>query len=115
MASRFGNLNDDDIEEIIKNKDKKNTKKVVEKSVQVLRSYLQEKNMPDDFENLPEDELDNVLMEFYANARTKSGAFYKINSMDNLRYGISKYLKDSKSIDINSEAFSSSNESFKAV
>jgi hypothetical protein len=116
MAStaRFASLTEKQIEQIEKDKDSANTKKVIAKSVKVLRSYLAEKNLSTDFESLSNAELDQVLKGFYANARTEKGDLYKCSSFKQVRYGISKHMKDND-VDIYTPDFNNSNNAFKAV
>ena len=114
MASRFGTLSFDEIAEIEKKKDTENTKKVITKSVKALRSFLHERGSNTDFESFPVNDLDDTLKQFYANARTEKGEYYKVTSYNQLRFGVMRYLKE-KDIDINGEAFKKSNETFKAV
>ena len=114
MAARFGNLSTLEIEEIESKKDKENTKKCISKSVRALRAFLTEKGMDPEFESLNTVDLDDTLKLFYANARTEKGELYKISSFNQLRYGIMKHMF-SKDVDINSEEFRKSNETFKAM
>ena len=112
--SRFATLSSEDIDLIELQKDSKNTQKVINKSVNVLRLFLTEKGADANFENSEIAQLDETLRDFYANARTEKGERYKVNSYVQIRYGISKFLKK-KDIDINTPAFARSNETFKAV
>jgi hypothetical protein len=63
---------------------------------------------------LTNDDLDHQLKEFYANARTEKGELYKLSSFQQIRYGLSKHLKEND-IDIDGPDFNRSNETFKAV
>jgi site-specific recombinase XerD len=111
---RFGSLSTEDIDEIEQNKDSKNTKKVISKSVNILRSYLREKGKIEQFEDLSIDELDALLKDFYGNARTEKGEKYKLSSFRQIRYGLSKFLA-TKNIDIDGGEFAKSNQAFKAL
>ena len=115
MAGRFASLSNAEIDQIEQAKDSSNTKKVVAKSVKLLRSYLTEKGISPLFENLSNTELDSTLKEFYANARTEKGELYKVTSFKQIKYGLSKYLKTTSNVDINGPGFSKSNDTFKAL
>ena len=110
---RFGNLSMEDIDEIEKNKDSKNTKKVIKKSINILRAFLDEKGQDVNFEDLSNNDLDLVLKDFFANARTEKGDMYKLSSFRQIKYGIGKFLS-TKNIDIDGSEFSKSNQAFKA-
>ncbi|KAJ8310884.1 LOW QUALITY PROTEIN: hypothetical protein KUTeg_012749 [Tegillarca granosa] len=66
-----------------------------------------------EFERFSKSELNDKLILFYASK--KKGVNYKSSSFTNLKYGLSKYLKDNCSIDLSDSEFSSSNAIFKAV
>ena len=115
MASRFASLSTAEIEEIEQKKNKENTKKVIKKAVKVFRSFLSEKNMPVEFEEYSTPDLDEALKSFYANARTEKGELYKVTSFNQIKYGITKYLKETHHIDISGEDFEKSQTTFLAV
>ena len=76
---------------------------------------LSEKGKPEHFEEFSTENLDEALKRFYANARTEKGEMYKVSSFGQIRYGITRYLKDKHQIDISGEEFQKSNKTFKAV
>jgi hypothetical protein len=112
--ARFGSLTSDDIDIIEDNKDSENTKKVIKKSVNILRAFLAEKGQDENFEELSNEDMDVLLKDFYANARTVKGEKYKLTSFRQIKYGIGKFLMR-KEIDIDSNDFSKSNTAFKAL
>ena len=74
-GQRFANLSAAEIEELIWQKDAKNTRSLIDKSVKLLKTYCADKNVA-----LPEDpsnaELDELLSQFYAETRKRNGDFY---------------------------------------
>ena len=82
--ARLTNRNEQEIENLLKEKDAKSTKKATKHSVNILREFCQEKGMEVEFEKLEKEELDNLLKTFYANARRKDGSHYTKNSMNML-------------------------------
>ena len=112
--TRFADLTSDEIRVIESNQDSSATKKVIQKAVNAFRSYLTEKKLDIAFEGYETGDLDSALKAFYANARTVKGELYKLSSYTQLKYGLTKYLL-SKDVDISSELFHKSNETFKAM
>ena len=53
------------MEDILKKRNAANTGKVTGNSVNIIRKYLNEKNLPVDFESLYDKALDEVLSKFY--------------------------------------------------
>lgn len=115
-STRFTSLEDNEINLLINEKDSKETKRVVSKSIKIFKDYLKYLKVDDTFENLSADDLDSKLRLFYANARQKSGDFYKLSTIHSLKYGLTKYIKAKMNFDISKDSqFKASNEAFKAV
>lgn len=115
---RFASLNEDEYDEIIKNKDSEATLRSTRKAVNVFRSYLSEKKLPQNFEALSKSELDSVLCKFYVEVRKVDGDYYKTASMNSLRAGICRYVKDNgkSGVDIIKDTeFAQSTIAFKAA
>ena len=68
---RFPSLNNEEIKKILIEKDSKNTRRSTDSSVRTFKSYLREKNLPEDFENLPNNELDSILFRFQIKPKHK--------------------------------------------
>jgi len=113
--ARFANLSELEIDELEQNKDAESTKKVVEKSVRTFRAFLAEKNESINFEDYNLVELKKALRLFYANARTKKGELYKVTSIVQLRYGLSKFIQSQLGYDILGAGFEDVNGSFSAM
>jgi len=85
--------------------------------VKCFRDFLLEQD-PDnvEFEEFSLEHLNNSLKSFYVGARKTDGNHFKINALQNISYGIKRYLKEKRKIDILSDsAFLGSNEVYKAV
>ena len=91
--SRFASLNDEEFDDLLNRKDSENTQKATKKAVTVFREYLSAKNRPEDFENFEKDELGNVLSRFYVEARRSDGIHYKTSSLNGVRAGLNRHLK----------------------
>ena len=57
------------MEDILKNRTAANTDKVTGNSVNIIRKYLNEKNLPVDFESFDDKVLDELLSKFYREVR----------------------------------------------
>ena len=115
IGSRFGQLDEDDIADLERKKDKPNTKKQIQKSVRLFRKYCEETLQNKDFESLSKPDLDKTLRLFYANVRTETGDYYKKSSLESLKYGLTRYLRDECDIDMDSDEFKGQEDAFKAV
>eukprot|EP00057_Strongylocentrotus_purpuratus_P027202 XP_011681676.1 PREDICTED: uncharacterized protein LOC105446476 [Strongylocentrotus purpuratus] len=93
-SSRFSALDEAEIGKILPDKHSKNTKKATEITVGIFRAYLAEKGLPTDFEALDKNELAAILSRFYLEARRVNGEFYKYSSLNNIRAGLNRHLKD---------------------
>lgn len=113
---RFASLTDDNLSNILKEKDSLNTRKATDRSVRLFKKYLQEKELDQEFENYTLQELDEVLCKFYSEARNEKGDLYKKSTLANTRYGLNRYLNEKKGIDIiKDKMFMNSDKMFKAV
>ena len=91
--SRFASLNDEEFDDLLNRKDSENTQKATKKAATVFREYLSAKNRPKDFENFEKDELGNVLSRFYVEAQRSDGNHYKTSSLNCVRAGLNRHLK----------------------
>ena len=66
-------LTDQDMEGILKKRNAANTDKVTGNSVNIIRKYLNEKNLPVDYESLDDKALDELLSKLYCVVRTSDG------------------------------------------
>ena len=113
---RFASSTDHDIATMLEDKDSSSTKKATKQAIKVLREYCAEKRLSTQFEDKDKVELDNLLKQFYANARKKDGTMYSKNTMNSIRYGLARYFMTEKKVNIVEDvAFGSSNKVFSAL
>ena len=116
---RFASFSAEEIQQKRQLLTPKNTVKADMSAATVLREYLKEKGMNTDFESLSKNELDSVLSSFYVEARTKTGELYKKTSLDSIRYGLNRFLKQKSQTGtfdlLTDAAFDKSNESYKTA
>ena len=65
-SGRFVSLTEDELREITDGKDAKSTKNSTKYAANTFRTYLRDKNLPEDFENGSKTDLDSRLRCFYA-------------------------------------------------
>ena len=81
-----------------------------------LRSYLKARNIPENFEQLTNEEFDEHLGNFYVEVRQENGERYQKTSFYSLRYGINRHMPFVANLDIiNNSAFQVSQKIFVAV
>ena len=103
-SERFVSLTEDELREITDGKDAKSTKNSTKYAANTFRTYLRNKNLPEDFENWSKAYLDSCLRCFYAEVRSASGELYKRTSLFSIRNGINRYLSKTSSINITKDA-----------
>ena len=98
-GQRFATLSAAEIEELIFQKDAKNTRSLIDKSVKLLKTYCADKNvaLPEDRSNV---ELDELLSQFYAETRKRNGDFYAKKSLQSARYGLQRHFDSARGVDI---------------
>ena len=114
-GKRFAGQTEQEIENLIRSKDSSSTKKATKRAVKILREFSSEKEIPTNFENLTKTQRNELLRNFYANARKADGSFYTKNTLNAIRYGLSRYLMAEKKVSIIDDVeFGSSNQVFSA-
>ena len=112
---RFPDLEIDEIDRIMTEKDSENTRKATKASVKLFREYLQEKGMSENFEDFDSSLLDSTLSKFYLEMRQTNGEHYKKSTVLAIRHGICRHLQDLKKVNIVHDAeFNISNSAFQA-
>ena len=102
---RFHLQTEEEINQLLTDKDSMNTKKSTQLSIRCFRSFLQEQNGTDvEFEAYTLDRLNSSLKSFYVGARKTDGTHYKKTALQNIRYGLKRYLKEKTKIDILSDS-----------
>ena len=115
-GKRFAGRTEQEIENLIRSKDSSSTKKATKQAVKILREFCSEKEIPTNFENLTKTQLNELLRNFYANERKADGSFYTKNTLNAIRYGLSRYLMAEKKVSIIDDVeFGSSNQVFFGV
>ena len=112
--SRFANLEDKNINELIENKDSKSTKRAVHIGKKLFLEYASSKGKnEEDVKKMSNEDMDNLLFSFYPSIRKVDGDHLKLNYLKSIRYGVSVYLK-TMGFDIYSEDFTRSKKSYDA-
>ncbi len=65
-SGRFASLNEAELDQITDSRSSQNTKDATRYAVKTFRSYLLEKQYPEDFENFSKADIDARLRSFYA-------------------------------------------------
>ena len=111
----FGATTDQERQEILDNRNAQNTNKATKSTVGILIKYLKEKQLPD-LTDIKNEDLPDILLNFYTNAKKTDGDDYCVQSMKCIRAGINKYLKAERGLDIiSSELFVKANKMFRGV
>ena len=112
--SRFVDLNDKEIDELIENKDSKSTKRAINNAKKLFLEYaLTKGKTEEDVEKMTAVDLDNLLYGFYPSIRKTDGDHMKLNYLRAIRYGVASYLK-TLGMDIYTPDFERSKKSFDA-
>ena len=115
MAERFASVSEDELCQLIEEKDFKNTKRATKASVKIFNKDLQEKNL-DEPHHDDKVTLADVLTRFYAEARKKSdGSPYSKSSTTSLRFGLSRHFKTKGTNIIHNQEFAEANKVFLAM
>ena len=113
---RFAVIDEKQIQNILDDKNCKNTKNATEASFNTLCTYLTTRKTDFNFTNINKSELNDVLRKFYAEVRKQDGSYYFKASLVALRFGIQRRIKElniSFNI-IKDQGFFATNEVFKA-
>jgi len=119
-SSRFASLTDDDLNQLIDDRDSKNTKNVITVSRKALNDYLKEKDgilkSVDEMDSAQRADVVTTLRKFYGEVRKSDGTLYAKKSLVTLRFGLQKhFLKTRKEDIINNEHYDEANVMFKAM
>ena len=95
----FAQINEDAIQSLLDSKDSKSTKRSIADAVKSFRFFLSSKQLPSDFKNFSKGELNTHLRIFYTSVRKQDGELLK-NSLNVMKNGMAKYLKEKCDIDI---------------
>lgn len=111
----FDSKTEKEKEELMQDRHKNNTKHATKNCVKIFTDYLHEKKLKQ-FHKLTDDDLPDILLDFYSNLRKVNGGDYKLQTLKCIRAGINRCTKEQRGLDIISdERFKKTNEMFKAV
>ncbi|XP_072176075.1 LOW QUALITY PROTEIN: zinc finger MYM-type protein 2-like [Diadema setosum] len=114
-TNRFASLGEDDLDQLIDEKDSKSTKRVINLAENILKAYTEAKGLSIS-ETITAQELNKFLRSFYAEVRRSNGEFYSKRSMITLRYGLQRHFKKVSAFDVvNDPQFKEANEMFHAI
>ena len=90
-SSRFADLSRQEIAGLVKEKDSKNTQLATKT---VFSTFCGEKYPEKDqnFDEISKEELNELLEDFYSNAREKNGENYNKTALTSIRFGLQRYL-----------------------
>ena len=109
----FAEVGEGDVEKLLENKDAKNTQRVVKRSASLFQKFIGDDV---DIASLSKTEINEKLRLFFVSICCQNGELVKKSTLTNLRYGLSKLLKEKLEIDINVDPeFTSTKEVFKAA
>ena len=135
VNKRFKVVTENERKRILDGLNSENTKNVTKKSVFLLTQFYQHNAQDqleellgrplnrDEVKNLPELDLAAIhssnlcilLSQFWLAVRTEKGELYKANSLQNIRHGINRRIKELRDFDIiQSPEFAEANVTFKA-
>ena len=118
MMNRFASTTPEELANIRRNVDAKNTQLANKRAAKTFRDYLEEKNLETDFENFDKEMLNDKLISFYVDTRKTDGNNYKTSSLENFRHSLNRYLlqkTDGRVNIVKDVAFTNANLSFRAM
>lgn len=93
-----------------------NTKKATKTWLKCINDYVTECELGQTIDDVTDENLPNVLFDFYTEVRSTKNEVYKNTTLRCLRAGINRYIKEKRSIDIVADKrFIRTNEIFKGV
>ena len=84
---RFRTTSDTERENILNERNTKNTKRATKSSMAIFMDYLKEKNYPD-LHDIPDSELPDIMLKFYTDLKKVDGQNYCVQSMKCICVGI---------------------------
>ena len=114
-TGRFGTTNQDEMEKILEERNSNATNKSTKIALNTLKAYIAEKKMTPLDETADQD-LPQLLKQFYTDARTKDGELYHVQTMKSMRSNLNRWFKEKRNVNIVDDlAFNSSNLIFQGV
>lgn len=107
----FATVSTEEINDILNNKTAKTTNYNTKNAAKLFNDYCKVRNV--EIQGLEKTELDEMLSSFYVSARKIDGEKFKYQSLQQLRFALNRYFKDTHKIDIiHDNAFSTSSTVF---
>ena len=112
----FADITEDNIQDLLTNKDSKETKRQLDRAVMIFRYSLLNIYVTTELESLSKSEINEHLRTFYASIKKTDAELMKKTYLTALKYGLGKFLKDTRKIDFKDDSeFASSNTVYAAV
>ena len=89
--SRFATVSEDQLDEILKNKNAVNTTKAMNVAWKVFTSYIDAKRLTPEFNDKVA--MNDILRKFYVEVRKVNGEQYKKSALNSIRFGLQRKLK----------------------
>ena len=114
-AKRFVTYDEEGLSDFLETKQAKNTERSTKTALTLLETFCAETGLSIHLDNAYM--MDNTLQRFYAGIRKANGDFYKVTTMNGIRFGLQRhFLNTLKIFDIiNDSDFKASNTCFKNV
>jgi hypothetical protein len=96
----FADIGEVELQTLLTNKDSKSTSRIIKRSVNLFRKFLEQRNVETEFESFAKPVLNDNLRVFFASVRNKSGESLKVSSLQSIKYGLTKYLKETCKVDV---------------
>ena len=122
VRKRFKQLTNEEIQQLVEAKDSENTRRATKNAVATFLAFCNEvtpeepvKNT-ESLEKMSKNELNELLTNFWPNARKKNGDNYKKTALMGLRFGLQRHFLLKRDFDIiNDGEFSKSNQVYEAA
>ena len=122
VRKRFKQLTNEEIQQLVEAKDSENTRRATKNAVATFLAFCNEvtpeepvKNT-ESLEKMSKNELNELLTNFWPNARKKNGENYKKTALMGLRFGLQRHFLLKRDFDIiNDGEFSKSNQVYEAA
>ena len=97
---RFASVSTAELGNLVYDKDAPRTHKATLFAWTAFTSYLNEKNIKIDPDVISKEDLNEILIKFYAELRKLDGQLYKISAFRSIRHGLQRKFKTLQNIDI---------------
>ena len=119
---RFSRLSEEEIQNVNEGKDSENTRKATKNAVVTFLAYWNEVKPEDErvkntesLEKIPKKELNELLANFWPNAKKQNGDSYKKSALMGIPFGLQRHFLLKRELDISDGEFSKSNQIFEAA